>query len=82
MATAPAEAWAPQPWEDCEGGGRDHEAGPDDYRAVAAALEASVVWPTFPLADRDYDRRPREGPTSAPTPARATQVRAARTWDP
>ncbi len=30
--------WAPQSWEDCEGGGRMLEAGPDDYRSVLRDL--------------------------------------------
>lgn len=30
--------WAPLPWEDCEGGGRELEAGPDDYRDVLTTL--------------------------------------------
>lgn len=30
--------WAPQPWEDCEGGGRTLEAGPSDYRDVLLTL--------------------------------------------
>ncbi|MFK7988029.1 MAG: hypothetical protein AB8I08_18560 [Sandaracinaceae bacterium] len=34
------EGWAPQPWEDCEGGGRTLEAGPSDYRDVLSTLAA------------------------------------------
>lgn len=33
-AGTPPSGWAPLPWEDCEGGGRTLEAGPEDYRAV------------------------------------------------
>lgn len=34
----PPVSWAPQPWEDCEGGGRTLEAGPGDYRDVLTTL--------------------------------------------
>ncbi len=30
--------WSPQPWEDCEGDGREMTAGPDDYRSVLDEL--------------------------------------------
>jgi len=30
--------WAPQAWEDCEGGGQSYEAGPEDYRDVLDTL--------------------------------------------
>ncbi len=35
--------WAPQPWEDCEGGGRELTAGPDDYRSVLDGLRPGDV---------------------------------------
>lgn len=38
-----AMGWAPQPWEDCEGGGRVLEAGPEDYRAVLDTLAPGDV---------------------------------------
>ncbi|MEZ4337566.1 MAG: hypothetical protein R3B82_13185 [Sandaracinaceae bacterium] len=45
--------WAPQPWEDCEGGGSIVEAGPDDYRA---ALDALGPGDTLRLQPGDYTR--------------------------
>lgn len=49
----PATGWAPQPWEDCEGGGRTLEAGPDDYRDVLDTLMAGDV---LRLRPGDYTR--------------------------
>lgn len=49
----PAESWAPQPWEDCEGGGRTLEAGPDDYRDVLSTL---MPGDTLRLAPGNYVR--------------------------
>ena len=45
--------WAPQPWEDCEGGGAVVEAGPDDYRD---ALDALGPGDTLRLGPGDYLR--------------------------
>jgi hypothetical protein len=50
---APVTGWAPQPWEDCEGGGVIVEAGPSDYRA---ALDALGPGDTLRLGPGDYDR--------------------------
>ncbi|MEQ8452776.1 MAG: hypothetical protein RLO52_15120 [Sandaracinaceae bacterium] len=49
----PPSDWAPQPWEDCEGGGRTLSAGPDDYRDVLDTLEPGD---TLRLAPGDYVR--------------------------
>lgn len=49
----PATGWAPQPWEDCEGGGRTLSAGPGDYRDVLDTLEPGD---TLQLAPGDYTR--------------------------
>lgn len=49
----PSRTWAPLPWEDCEGGGRTLEAGPDDYRAVLDTLEPGDV---LRLRAGDYAR--------------------------
>ncbi|MCB9592697.1 MAG: hypothetical protein H6719_08185 [Sandaracinaceae bacterium] len=45
--------WAPQPWEDCEGGGRTLEAGPGDYRDV---LDTLLPGDTLRLRGGDYSR--------------------------
>ncbi|MBO6938107.1 MAG: hypothetical protein JJ863_24270 [Deltaproteobacteria bacterium] len=47
------ELWAPQPWEDCEGGGRTLEAGPDDYRDALDTLEPGD---TLQLRPGTYER--------------------------
>jgi len=49
----PSRTWAPLPWEDCEGGGRTLEAGPDDYRSVLDTLEPGDV---LRLRAGDYAR--------------------------
>lgn len=48
-----ATGWAPQPWEDCEGGGRTLEAGPSDYRDV---LDTLMPGDTLRLGPGDYTR--------------------------
>ncbi|MBX3273627.1 MAG: hypothetical protein KF729_25410 [Sandaracinaceae bacterium] len=52
-AGAPPSGWAPQPWEDCEGGGRVLTADPSDYRAV---LDTLAPGDTLRLAPGDYTR--------------------------
>ncbi|MCB9630905.1 MAG: hypothetical protein H6721_01945 [Sandaracinus sp.] len=52
-AGTPPGTWAPLAWEDCEGGGRTLEAGPDDYRAVLDTLEPGDV---LRLRAGDYAR--------------------------
>ena len=49
----PPSGWAPQPWEDCEGGGRTLEAGPSDYRDV---LDTLMPGDTLRLQPGDYAR--------------------------
>ena len=38
LAERPVHTWTPQAWEDCEGQGAFHEAGPTDYRDIVNSL--------------------------------------------
>ena len=49
----PPSGWSPQPWEECEGGGRTLSAGPSDYRDV---LDTLAPGDTLRLAGGDYAR--------------------------
>ncbi len=52
-AGRPPPGWAPQAWEDCEGGGRELTAGPSDYRSVLDTLMPGDV---LRLEPGSYDR--------------------------
>lgn len=49
----PPAGWSRLDWEDCEGGGRTLEAGPDDYRAVLDTLDPGD---TLRLRPGTYER--------------------------